>query len=248
MDSGTLLTGIGCLLMGAGLTSSFLQRQNQRDKIEQETLRRQLAEARLVKRDMETLLATAMETGDEVVDQLKIKVEEARRLLERLETLSTLADGRAETDRSLLQTEAPSPGTETTSMETKNRFLPTEVRSLRDNRGCDASQQKESPTRREVVLPEASVAEKVKPLRPVYIREYLQHQGARAATSSSLISGAETLLKSLAEGEPRQWSKSQRYDLIPQLRQIGLHDGEIAQLLHLGKGEVQLVSELRRRA
>ncbi|MZP30561.1 hypothetical protein GTO91_12640 [Heliobacterium undosum] len=234
--------------MGAGLTSSFMQRQNQREKLEQETLRKQLAEARLVKRDMETLLAAAMQTGDEVVDQLKIEVEAARRLLERLETLSTMADESAETDGSSLRTEVPFLQTEVPPLRTEIRSLPTEVRSLRDNRGCDASQQNESPTRRETVLPEASGAEKVKPIRPVYIQEYLQHQGARAAASSSPMSRAETLLKSLGEGDPRHWSKSQRYDLIPQLRRIGLNDGEIAQLLYLGKGEVQLVSELRRRA
>ncbi|MBM7867136.1 hypothetical protein GTO89_10405 [Heliobacterium gestii] len=210
--------------MGAGLTSSFMQRKNQHDKREQESLRKQLSEARLVKRDMETLLATAMQTGDEVVDDLRREVEGARKLLERLEGLSATAEGQTKSDDLSFQKNRP---------------------DLLNSRDHEATIETESHRHHDTTVQDF---ETIKPIRPVYIQEYLQHQNARANTSNNTLARGETLLKSLGEGDPRQWSKERRYELIPQLRRIGLNDGEIAQVLHLGKGEVQLVTELRRRA
>ncbi|MBC9783443.1 hypothetical protein H1S01_02810 [Heliobacterium chlorum] len=213
MDSGILLTGIGCLLMGAGLASSFWQRrQQQQERIETDDIKGQLADARLVKEDMEALLTAAAKTGEEIVNDLRQEVLQAQKVLKQIETQRTAAM--------------------VGSME-----LPSD----RENKLVDQAK-----------LP-----------RPFYIQEYLRNNEVRGKRTSAPtpspnpsvppipmapIVRAEAHIKALGEGEPKQWSKSKRYEQVPVLFEFGLTDEEVAQFLHIGKGEVQLVSQLRRRA
>lgn len=88
--------------------------------------------------------------------------------------------------------------------------------------------------------------------RPFYIQEYLQHQGGHGNSLPNYASGplarGKEFIKSLRQGEPCDWTKGRCYEQILPLQKLGLNDGEIAQVLGLGKGEVQLVTRLRRRA
>ncbi|QGG48198.1 hypothetical protein [Heliorestis convoluta] len=59
---------------------------------------------------------------------------------------------------------------------------------------------------------------------------------------------AEVYIQSLNKGKPQSWSKAERYAQIPPLQKIGIKDSEIAQLLHIGLGELQLINQLSRRA
>ncbi|MTV47824.1 hypothetical protein GJ688_02345 [Heliobacillus mobilis] len=213
MDSGTLLTGIGCLLMGAGLASSLWQRrQQQQERIEMDDIKGQVADARLVKEDMEAILTVAAKTGEEIVNDLRQEVVQAQKILKQLET----------------QRIAAMVGTMAESMDRDSQLV-----------------------------------EQPKPPRPFYIQEYLRNnevRGKRPAPSTtspnssvppipvSPITRAEAYIKALGEGEPKQWSKSKRYEQVPVLYEFGLSDEEVAQFLHIGKGEVQLVCQLRRRA
>ncbi|KAB2954372.1 hypothetical protein F9B85_01400 [Heliorestis acidaminivorans] len=98
----------------------------------------------------------------------------------------------------------------------------------------------------------SSVPQKVAS-RPYYIEEYRQQLEGKNYSKSknspqSLYQQGEEYIRLLDKGTPQNWSKNERYEQIPVLRQMGIQDREIAQLLHIGLGELQLISELRRRA
>ncbi|MDD2422460.1 MAG: hypothetical protein PHC60_02420 [Heliobacteriaceae bacterium] len=89
---------------------------------------------------------------------------------------------------------------------------------------------------------------RVSPPYPLQKYRQMRNRSAKAsARETNPLAKGEKIISRLGRGEPRYWTRELRYEQIPHLELAGLTETEIAQLLDLGQGEVQLAIQLRRK-
>lgn len=91
-------------------------------------------------------------------------------------------------------------------------------------------------------------------LQPFHVKEYVRQSKLTSMSGTqkinktpiSTMSRVEEYLREIDPREPKAWHKEKRYAQVHPLLQMGVGITEVALLLNLGIGEVQLVSKLQK--
>lgn len=259
-----VLTIVGILLMAIGIGLMIKEQLVlRRDDAHHGTLRQRQEDAQQVTGDLEQLLRKVTERSEAIVTQLRFELDQARRVIARLEQEKVRASTVSVPAQELVPVTTPA---------RELALVPTQVPKLASVPIQElALVPKQAPEPALLSTPAQDIEPQIPPtveqsgrsfsnqhipvvspssgMASYPLRQYAQVQ-ALAKNEEATVQGIKDDIPSFSplpeHVDPRQLSREERYEQVVALHKMGFNDDLIAQVLDLGRDEVKMIRQLRR--